>query len=77
MATKIQTIENNQLLVTMSDVSLLPSVKKAISLMRGVSMVSARRTRGLSRFEKSRLDIKAGRVFEANNVDELFEQLNS
>lgn len=68
--------KENQLIVTVSDPSQLNSIKKAISLLRGVEKVKvpSKRTRKTG-IEEALDDVKSGRVTHWNSVDEMFSEL--
>ena len=66
----------SELVVQVDDVSILPDVEKAISMLRGVVSVSLKRTKK-SGLEKAIEEVKAGKLYEADSVDDLMKQLNS
>lgn len=71
--------KENQLIVTISDPAQMNSIKKAISLIRGVEKVNAptkRRPRKTG-IEQALEDVKAGRVTHWNSVDEMFDELSN
>lgn len=61
--------------VSVADASLVRDIKKAISLMKGVTKVSSPRKKRRTSLEQSELDIKAGRVTEYASVDDFFKSL--
>ena len=63
-----------QLIVSVEDPSLLKDLKKAISMMRGVTKITIPRRKRLSSYERSLRDLDEGRVYEAKDVDDLFKQ---
>jgi len=63
-----------QLLVSISDLSMLNDIKKAISMVKGVKGVTLPRRKRISAYERSLRDLKEGRVYEAKDVDDLFKQ---
>ena len=63
-----------QLIVSVEDVSMLKDLKKAISMMRGVTKITIPRRSRLSSYERSLRDLDEGRVYEAKDVDDLFKQ---
>lgn len=75
MAASTTQLAENQIIVTVEDMTLLRNIKNAISLIRGVKNVQMPKTRrrktGLDAALK---DIKAGRVYHAKDVDDLFKQ---
>jgi len=66
----------SELVVQVDDVSILPDIEKAISMLRGVVSVSLKRTKK-SGLEKAIEEVKAGKLYEADSVDDLMKQLNS
>ena len=63
-----------RLTVDFEDISMLRDIKKAISMVRGVTKVTVPRTKRLSSYERSLRDLEEGRVYEAKDVDDLFNQ---
>lgn len=74
MATSISTKEN-QMIVTFDDISVMPLVKKAITLMHGVKSVSMPKRKKLSPIEKSLQEIKRGEIHHAKDADDMFKQI--
>jgi predicted peroxiredoxin len=81
MATKTtQTPAAAQLLVSISDLSMLNDIKKAISMLKGVTLVKKHKqkeydimkTKG---FQEALDDVKHGRVYHAESVDDMFKQI--
>ena len=64
-----------QLIVDIDDMSLVKDIKKAIAMLRGVSKVTTPKQKRLTGYERAMLDVKEGRVYEAKDVDDLFEQI--
>lgn len=62
-----------QLTVSVEDVSKLEQIKQAISLIRGVSSVKLKRQRKTG-MERAVEDIQKGRIFKAENVEDLINQ---
>ena len=66
----------NQMIVDVSDLSLMNELKRAISLMRGVTKVTIPRRRKLySAYELSMRDLKEGRVYEYDSLDDLIKEI--
>ena len=64
------------LTVSFEDISMLKDIKKAISMVRGVTKVSVpRRKRKLTGMEQAMRDIEEGRVYHAESVDDMFRQI--
>ena len=81
MATKTtQVPATAQLLVSISDLSMLNDIKKAISMLKGVTTVKKQKqkefditkTKG---FQEALDDVKHGRVYHAESVDDMFKQI--
>ena len=68
--------KQNQLIVTVNDPTLLKSIKKAISLMRGVEKVKYPARRKKTGIEEALDEVKEGRVSHWNSVDEMFDELS-
>ncbi len=62
-----------QLTVSIEDISMLDQIQQAISLLRGVSSVSLKRQTKTG-MDRAIEDIKHGRVYEANSVEDLINQ---
>ena len=69
-----------QLLVGISDLSMLNDIKKAISMLKGVTTVKKQKqkefditkTKG---YREAMDDVKHGRVYHADSVDDMFRQI--
>ena len=69
-----------QLLVSISDLSMVNDIKKAISMLKGVTVVKKQKqkefditkTKG---FQEALDDVKHGRVYHADSVDDMFRQI--
>jgi len=68
------TPEEGQLIVSVENVSMLKDLKKAISMLRGVTKITVPRSKRMSSYERSLRDLDEGRVYEAKDVDDLFKQ---
>lgn len=51
------------------------NLKKVIEYMKGVSIVNDTPVRKKSGLDKALEDIKSGRVYEADSVDDMFKQI--
>lgn len=65
----------NQMVVTFDDVTVMPMVKKAIELMRGVKTVKTSHTKKMTGLEKALEDVKAGRISKWDSVDQMFDTI--
>lgn len=72
--------QQNQMLVTFDDISIMSDVKRALKLMRGVKTVKQGRavsaditkTKG---YKEAMEDVKNGRIYKADNVDDMVRQI--
>ena len=63
-----------QLIVSVENVSMLKDLKKAISMMRGVTKITIPR-RKLSSYERSLRDIEEGRIYKYESLDDLIKEI--
>ncbi len=63
-----------QLIVSVEDASMIKDIKKAISLLKGVTKISVSRQK-LSSYDKALLDLKEGRVFDYDSLDGLKKEI--
>lgn len=61
------------LTLNISDTSILPSLKKILGAINGVSIVST--TRKKTELEKAREDVNTGRLLSYSSKEELFKDL--
>ena len=54
---------------------MLKDLKKAISMMRGVTGITIPRGRRLSSYERSLRDLEEGRVYKYDSLDELIKEI--
>jgi hypothetical protein len=66
--------QEGQLLVSISDMSMIKDIKKAIGMLKGVGNVTMPRRKRISAYERSLQELEEGRVYEAKDVDDLFKQ---
>ena len=69
-----------QLLVSISDLSMLNDIKKAISMLKGVTAVKKQKVKEFDitktkGFQEALDDVKHGRVYHAESVDDMFKQI--
>ena len=62
-----------QLTVSIQDVSMLDQIRQAISLLRGVTSVTLTQQTKTG-MDRAIEDIKKGRVYEGNSVEDLINQ---
>ena len=67
-------INNPQLLVTVSDPTMLTKLKNAIKMLNGVSSISVLKPKKIG-LELAEEDKEKGRVTHWNSVDEMFNSI--
>ena len=75
MATTTTPTVQGQLLVSVSDMSMLKDIKKAISMVKGVGKITLPRRQRLSSYERSLRDLDEGRVYEYDSLDDLIKEI--
>ena len=63
------------LTVSIEDISMARDIKKAISMLRGVTKVSQPKHRQLSSMEQSMEDIREGRIEKFASSEDMFQSL--
>lgn len=63
-----------QLTINVEDKSILPHLKKILNAIEGVSLAKPTRKKK-SGIEEAYDDIKAGRVYHADSVDDMFHKI--
>lgn len=71
----IATTSQQQILVTVDDASLIKDLKRAIKMMRGVSDISIIKPKK-TEIQMALEDVKAGRINEYADKQELFDKLD-
>ena len=67
-----------QLLVSISDLSMIYDIKKAISMLKGVTSVKKQKTYDITKtkgFQEALDDVKHGRVTHYDSVDDMFRSV--
>ena len=67
-----------QLLVSISDLSMVNDIKKAISMLKGVTSVKKQKTYDITKtkgFQEALDDVKHGRVTHYDSVDDMFRSV--
>ncbi len=64
-----------EITLSISDMSLLNDIKRAVKMIRGVDSVKVKKLPRTS-YERSKADIKAGRVYSYESLDELIKELD-
>lgn len=63
------------LTLQISDTSILPSLKKVLGALEGVTIIPTTRRRRKNEMQKARDDVKAGRLISYSSKEELFDDL--
>lgn len=63
-----------QLTINVEDKAILSSLRKILNAMEGVSIAKPKRKKKTG-FEQAMDDIKAGRVYHADSVEDMFKQI--
>lgn len=64
-----------QLIVSVENVSMLKDLKKAISMLRGVTKITIPRSKRMSSYERSLRDLDEGRVYKYDSLDDLIKEI--
>ena len=67
-----------QLLVSISDLSMINDIKKAISMLKGVTSVKEQKTYDITKtkgFQEALDDVKHGRITHYDSVDDMFRSV--
>ena len=76
MATTVTYPQEGQILVDVEDISMLKDIKRAISMLKGVTKVTTPRKKRLySAYEMSLRDLEEGRVYEYDSLDDLRKEI--
>jgi len=75
MSTAATVPTGGQIIVNIENISMLRDIKKAISMVRGVTKVTVPRTKRLSSYERSLRDLDEGRVYEYDSLDDLIKEI--
>ena len=63
------------IILDVQDESLLTQIKKACQLLKGVASVRVHKTKNEDITKEAMDDIKHGRVYHAESVDDMFKQI--
>jgi hypothetical protein len=70
--------KEGQILVNIEDMSMLKDIRKAISMLKGVGKITMPRRRRLySSYELPLRDLKEGRVYEYDSLDDLIKEIEN
>ncbi len=68
-------VMQNQMIVSVEDTTMMKEIRKAISMVRGVTKVSIPRRKRYSSYELSQRDIAEGHVNSYHSVDDFFKHM--
>ena len=66
-----------RLTVDFEDVSMLRDIKKAISMLRGVTKVSISHSKRRTGYEQARLDVEQGRICKYDSLDDFIKEIEN
>lgn len=75
MSTTVIQPEQNQIIVTFDDVSIMQQVKQTIALIKGVKSVTMPRKKRMCGLDRALKDVEEGRVYRAESVEDMFKQI--
>ncbi len=58
--------------INVENPSIMPSLRRVLNAIDGISIVPTRRKKGIEEAEE---DIRKGRVYKADSVDDMFKQI--
>ena len=61
-----------QLILNIENVKILPSLKKILGAIEGVSIAQSKTVKRKSGLDEALEDIEAGRIYHAESTDEMF-----
>ena len=64
-----------QLILNIENVKILPSLKKILGAIEGVSIAQSKTVKRKSGLDEALEDIEAGRIYHAESTDEMFKQI--
>ena len=67
--------QEGQLLVSISDMSMMKDIKKAISMLKGVGKITMPRRKRESAYERSLRDLDEGRVYKYESLGDLVKEI--
>lgn len=66
---------SGQLIVNVEDVSMLKDLKKAISMLRGVTKITIQKHQRPTSYERSLNDLNEGRIYKYESLEELIKEI--
>lgn len=76
-ATSPQTPQPGMFIVNFEDMSMAHDIKKAISMLRGVTKVRSPHRKRLTGYEQARLDVKEGRICSYDSLDDFIKEIEN
>lgn len=64
-------------MVNFEDMSMARDIKKAISMVRGVTKIRLPRRKQLTGYEQARLDVKEGRICSYDSLDDFIKEIEN
>ena len=61
-----------QITINVENPSIMPRLRRVLNAIDGISIVPTRRKKGIEEAEE---DIRKGRVYKADSVDDMFKQI--
>ncbi len=78
MSTSVSTTQRGgTLIVDFDDISMIKDIKKAISMVRGVTKVSLPKRKRMTGYEQARLDVEKGRICSYDSLDEFIREIEN
>ena len=71
------TMRPSTLSVEIEDESMIRDIKKAISMVRGVTKVRMPRRKRLTGYEQARLDVEDGRICSYDSLDDFIKEIEN
>ena len=75
--TSIIPTKPGQLTVDFEDISMLRDIRKAISMVRGVTKVRISRRKRLTGYEQARQDVEQGRICKYDSLDDFINEIEN
>ncbi len=64
-----------QLILNIENVKILPSLKKILSAIEGVSIAQSKSVKRKGGLDEALEDIEAGRIYHAESTEDMFRQI--
>lgn len=76
-AISAQTPQPGVFVVNFEDISMARDIKRAISMLRGVTKVCTPRRKKLTGYEQARLDVQEGRICSYDSLDDFIKEIEN